>query len=180
MGTEIWVNISSGNGFLPDGTKPLPEPMLTDHQWSPVTFILGQFHNRRSNHHSLKSVWNGMSQISFKFPRDQWVKGKIMNPQIYSYLRCQSHESVKSVPWTCRMPEDYKYSFSQLLVCKLCPLKSTIVQQIHWPCPGRRDSPLGQDLARTSQDLTQIMTTHACVFWRHATCAAHILIWYPP
>ena len=36
----IWVNIGSGNGLLPDGTKPLPEPMLTDYQWSPVTFIL--------------------------------------------------------------------------------------------------------------------------------------------
>ena len=40
MATEIWVNIGSGNGLLPDGTKPLPEPMLTDHQWSPVTFII--------------------------------------------------------------------------------------------------------------------------------------------
>ena len=29
--TEIGVNIGSGNGLLPDGTKPLPEPMLTDH-----------------------------------------------------------------------------------------------------------------------------------------------------
>ena len=31
----IWrhrVNIGSGNGLLPDGTKPLPEPMLTYHQ----------------------------------------------------------------------------------------------------------------------------------------------------
>ena len=27
--TKIWVNIGSGNGLLPDGTKPLPEPMLT-------------------------------------------------------------------------------------------------------------------------------------------------------
>ena len=35
-GIIIWVNISSGNGLLPDGTKPLPEPMLTDRQWSPV------------------------------------------------------------------------------------------------------------------------------------------------
>ena len=26
---EIWVNIGSGNGLLPDDTKPLPEPMLT-------------------------------------------------------------------------------------------------------------------------------------------------------
>ena len=35
MMTEIRVNIGSGNGLLPDDTKPLPEPMLTDHQWSP-------------------------------------------------------------------------------------------------------------------------------------------------
>ena len=29
---KIWVNIGSGNGLLPDSTKPLPEPMLTYHQ----------------------------------------------------------------------------------------------------------------------------------------------------
>ena len=32
MGPINWVNIGSGNGLLPDGTKPLPEPMLTYHQ----------------------------------------------------------------------------------------------------------------------------------------------------
>ena len=32
MAAENWVNIGSGNGLLPDGTKPLPEPMLTYHQ----------------------------------------------------------------------------------------------------------------------------------------------------
>ena len=32
MASEIWVNIGSGNDLLPDGTKPLPEPMLTDDQ----------------------------------------------------------------------------------------------------------------------------------------------------
>ena len=26
---RIWVNFGSGNGLLPHGTKPLPEPMLT-------------------------------------------------------------------------------------------------------------------------------------------------------
>ena len=26
---RFWVNTGSGNGLLPDGTKPLPEPMLT-------------------------------------------------------------------------------------------------------------------------------------------------------
>ena len=28
---EIFVNTGSGNGLLPGGTKPLPEPMLTYH-----------------------------------------------------------------------------------------------------------------------------------------------------
>ena len=31
MTLEILVNTGSGNGLLPDGTKPLPEPMLTHH-----------------------------------------------------------------------------------------------------------------------------------------------------
>ena len=56
MATKIWVNTDSGNGLLPDGTKPLPEPVLTGHQWSPATFILGQFHKRYLNHQSIKSL----------------------------------------------------------------------------------------------------------------------------
>ena len=28
----------SGNGLLPDGTKPLSEPILTRHEWGPATF----------------------------------------------------------------------------------------------------------------------------------------------
>ena len=31
MAAGIYVNIGSGNGSLPGGTKPLPEPMLTGH-----------------------------------------------------------------------------------------------------------------------------------------------------
>ena len=30
--TEIWLNTGLGNGLLPDSIKPLPEPMLSDHQ----------------------------------------------------------------------------------------------------------------------------------------------------
>ena len=29
--TQVWVNTGSGNGLLPDGTKPSPEPILTSH-----------------------------------------------------------------------------------------------------------------------------------------------------
>ena len=32
MAAENWVNIALGIGLLPDGTKPLHEPMLTYHQ----------------------------------------------------------------------------------------------------------------------------------------------------
>ena len=31
-GDKAWVNIGSGNGLVPDSTKPLPEPILTNHQ----------------------------------------------------------------------------------------------------------------------------------------------------
>ena len=34
----ICVNIVSGNGLLPGGTKPLPEPMLTYRQWDSLAF----------------------------------------------------------------------------------------------------------------------------------------------
>ena len=51
---EIWVNTGSGNGLLPDDTKPSPEPMLTYHQWGPVIFIWGQFHKRYLSHQSLR------------------------------------------------------------------------------------------------------------------------------
>ena len=38
MVTGIYVNIGSGNGLLPDGIKPLPEPLLTNDQRGVVTF----------------------------------------------------------------------------------------------------------------------------------------------
>ena len=52
MATEFLVNIGSGNGLLPDGTKPLSEPMLTYHQSGRVAFIWGHFHKRYLSHQS--------------------------------------------------------------------------------------------------------------------------------
>ena len=40
--TSGWINIGSGNGLLSDSTKPLPEPMLTCHQWGSMTTTWGQ------------------------------------------------------------------------------------------------------------------------------------------
>ena len=41
MSTEIWVNIGSGNGLLPDGTKPLPERMLSSVRSSDIHLRAG-------------------------------------------------------------------------------------------------------------------------------------------
>ena len=35
MAAYMLVNIGSGNSLVPDGTKPLPEPMLTYHHKVP-------------------------------------------------------------------------------------------------------------------------------------------------
>ena len=40
------VNIASGNGLLPDGTKPLPEPILTYHQSCFLAFTWEQFRKK--------------------------------------------------------------------------------------------------------------------------------------
>ena len=41
MVTENWVNIGSGNGLLPHSTKPLPEPMLTYHEFGAYLVVQG-------------------------------------------------------------------------------------------------------------------------------------------
>ena len=43
MVTWIWVNIGSGNGLVPNSTKPLPKPMLVSDQWGPVEFTVSNF-----------------------------------------------------------------------------------------------------------------------------------------
>ena len=46
----IWANIRPGHGFLPAGSKPLPKPMLTYHQWGLVTITCRQFCKRFPRH----------------------------------------------------------------------------------------------------------------------------------
>ena len=59
----------SGN----DGTKPLPEPMLTYYQWSPVAFIWGHYHKNIWRYQSVKQDWRLHLKITIRSPRGQWV-----------------------------------------------------------------------------------------------------------
>ena len=41
--SNSFVDIGTGNGLLPDGNKPLPEAMLTNHPWYFVASFEGNF-----------------------------------------------------------------------------------------------------------------------------------------
>ena len=58
-----------------DGTKPLPEPMLTLHVWGSVAFISEQFHSKCPNmYNELKNNILIQCWINVASPRRQWVK----------------------------------------------------------------------------------------------------------
>ena len=64
---QKWVNIGSGNGLMLDGTKPLPEPMLTDHQWGIYGIHLGQFHKKCWRYRSL--IWENLKILIQDYSR---------------------------------------------------------------------------------------------------------------
>ena len=70
MVTQNSVTIGSGNGLLPEGTKPLPEPMLTNHQWGLMAFTSRQFHWKCTRF----EFENNYFKITAASPRGQWVK----------------------------------------------------------------------------------------------------------
>ena len=100
MASKDPVNIDLGNGVLPDGTKSLPEPILTDHQWDSVALTCDQFHNKmlttsvrktnfkrkfvKSHPHisgvnksSLQCIWrSAWNEVCVQLP----AKNPIMNP----------------------------------------------------------------------------------------------------
>ena len=73
------INISSAIGLLPDSTKPLSEPMLTNHQWGPLGFTWGQFHRDCSRYHWLltcsKSIYIYINTATS--PMGQGLKGSM-------------------------------------------------------------------------------------------------------
>ena len=50
------VNVGSGNALLPDGTKALPEPTLTFHQWDSVAFTWKQLYSECLSYYSVYRV----------------------------------------------------------------------------------------------------------------------------
>ena len=143
MATEIWINIGSGNGLLHDGNKPLPELMLTDYQWSPVTFILGgggvgwgewgEWGWGGVGEWGVSGgsggwwwCYNYMSKISFKFPRGHWVNIFFLMPNSLSLLGQTNntpvliHSDANSLPPRPEKPINTRYIIHTQMVIKCC------------------------------------------------------------
>ena len=56
----IWVMIGSSNGLLPDGTKPLPKPIVTYQRWNIMASTWGPFHRKCWSCLSLIIVWKSL------------------------------------------------------------------------------------------------------------------------
>ena len=79
MATMIFVNIGSGNGLLPDGTKPLPEPMLTK------LLCLWHSHKRNLTELAQSITWvNNTFRIIATYASGQWVLWML----IFSQWKC--------------------------------------------------------------------------------------------
>ena len=51
--TSLALSDGSGDGLLPDGNQPLPESMVTSHQWGPMVFASGQAYIKSSTYLTL-------------------------------------------------------------------------------------------------------------------------------
>ena len=74
MAAEIWINIGPGNGLLPDGTKPLPEPMVMSHcqgVWYSPESVFTPSTQRTILYNDLESYT--FFRITAASPRDQQV-----------------------------------------------------------------------------------------------------------
>ena len=128
MVTQIWVNIGSGNGLLPDGTKPLPEPMfIVYHQWGLLTITSGLFPKRDLSHQSLKLAENYLFKIPFKFPRHKGVNISLASLFIsHSTAHIHPHRVsyVSQQHMTCTPQLHYTYP---LLLSLITSLSSSVI-----------------------------------------------------
>ena len=88
MASQTLVNSGSSNGFLPDGTKPLPEPMLTSREFCGINLraiswwmpkLLFSIMNLKSTGICFKSTATS--------PKTQWVNSN----HIAIFNRCFTH-----------------------------------------------------------------------------------------
>ena len=64
-----WTTLAQVMALLPDGTKPLPEPMLTYHQRGSVAYFWEQFRRNCSRYRFRIWVWKRHFEKYFQIPQ---------------------------------------------------------------------------------------------------------------
>ena len=90
MTIEICVNIGSGNGFLPDGTKPLPKPALTHRQWDLVSFTSENFTPWYEFENCEFKITTASHKLKELTPVSEWVALKETEAETERVLRCHN------------------------------------------------------------------------------------------
>ena len=70
-GDRELVKMGSGHGLSPEGTKSLPEPMLTNHQWGLVEFSWGNFNGHAEYVYPWYEFENYIQKITAASPKGQ-------------------------------------------------------------------------------------------------------------
>ena len=88
MVTNIWVNIGSGNGVLPDGTKPLPGSVLTCDQtskflWHSSASVTCINHKKIWRYQFSKTSEHCIFKIASRSPREVWVNSLWLTDAIW-------------------------------------------------------------------------------------------------
>ena len=105
MTMQIWVNIGSGNGLVPCGTKPLPKSMLTNHQRLLAAFNWGKFCDWVKWMHKihLHDMTNLRLQLSFPGSNESMIDSL----KHLCYLHKQSGEQPMWMVW------DFTFTFTK-------------------------------------------------------------------
>ena len=110
-------DIGSGNGLLHDGTKPLPEPMLTYRNSSPVTFFWGHLHKRYISYEIIQLASKLLTLIKFKYPRANELKHNAIIWTIIDFFFNQSLTNICGRHWfqnsNFRWKNNLKVSFAK-------------------------------------------------------------------
>ena len=133
MTTCICVNISSRNGLLPDVTKPLPEPLLFNHQWGTLAFTWWQFHRECGRYQGPIWIWKWIIQ---NYSRCLWTNVML----IWEYhINLHWHTYTCSTHYVCSYGSLLKFksrvsliswSIHKSLCCVNCVGNSK--NTIHW------------------------------------------------
>ena len=82
------LSTGSANDLLPDGTKPLPWPKSTNHQWDFIIFVLGQYFGKCWRYVFLIWALNHYFKITTAFPRAQTHQKQYSTNPLQDGLYC--------------------------------------------------------------------------------------------